>query len=517
MQTAPPVPRHGIDTERFRLRSFIDSLAGTDELQIHDAPIDLVDVAALVDGNPKAVLFRNVGPEGAELVASVTASRARLAHAFGVAPADLRAELSRRLRVAPQLIEVAREEAPVQAVVLTGDDADLTKLPIHLQHGYDGAPFISASIDYAVDRLTGHTNVGIRRLMLRGRRETGIDLHSPSDLKAIYEAAVGRGERLPISFAVGAHPIDYVASMMRLPGDELGLVSSLRDAPVAVVKGVTNDVRVPADAEYVLEGYIDERGHVEPEGPYGEFLGYYGNVKNNPVFHLTAITHRRDALFQTASISGRSLATTDTAQLGALRSEVIIWNALQTAVREPRAIHCTASSGGNYNVRIQMQQRVPGEAQNAIAAAFGCLANVKNVFVVDPDIDITSDAQMDWALATRFQADRDLVIHSGMRALPLDPSLDPGVRSGAKAGFDLTVAFGRSGMESLIPEVPTYGNRRFSSIRAALEDGPKRFEELIAAIGTRDGRDVVLELERLRSELSIGRDTFGRYTLEKRA
>jgi UbiD family decarboxylase len=517
MQTAPRPPHHGIDTERFRLRTYIDSLAGTGELDIHEAPIDLVDVAALVDGNPKAVLFRHAGPEGAELVASVTGSRARLAHAFGVAPDVLRAELSRRLTLAPRLVDVSRDDAPVQQVVLTGDDADLTKLPVHLQHGYDGAPFISASIDYAVDRLSGITNVGIRRLMLRGRRETGIDLHTPSDLKAIYEAASARGERLPISFVVGAHPIDYVAAMMRLPGDELGLVSSLRDAPVAVVKCVTNDIRVPADAEYVLEGYIDERGFIEPEGPYGEFLGYYGGVKKNPVFCLTAITHRRDALFQTASISGRQLAYTDTSQLGALRSEVIIWNALQTAVREPRAIFCTPSSGGNYNVRIQMKQRVPGEAQNAIAAAFGCLANVKNVFVVDPDIDITSDEQMDWALATRFQADRDLTVQKNMRVIPLDPSLDPGKRLGAKAGFDLTAPLGASGMESLIPEVPTYGTQRFPSIRAALEDGPKRFEELIAAVGSRDGREIVLELERLRTELSIGRDAFGRYTLDNRA
>ena len=239
-------------------------------------------------------------------------------------------------------------------------------------------------------------------------------------------------------------------------------------------------------------------------------------MKNNPIFHLTAITHRRDPLFQTASISGRLLATTDTAQLGALRSEVIIWNALQTAVREPRAVYATASSGGNYNVRIQMRQRVPGEAQNAISAVFGCLANVKNVFVVDPDIDIFSDAEMDWALATRFQADRDLVVHRGMRALPLDPSLDPGKRTGAKAGFDLTVAFGRSGMDALIPEAPTYGSRRFPSLRAALEDGPKRFEELIAAAGSRDGREIVLELERLRAELPITRDELGRYTLKNR-
>ena len=514
MRTAPSLPRHGIDTERFRLRTYIESLVGTDELEVHEAPHDLADLAPKIDGNPKAVLFRSAGPEGAELVANVTASRARLARAFGVPPDGLLAEVSRRLRVAPRLVDVSREEAPVQQVVLLGDDADITKLPVHLQHGYDGAPYVSGSIDYAVDTLTGNTNVGIRRLMLRGKHETGIDLVSPSDLKAIYEASAGRGEPLPIAFTVGAHPLDYVAAMMRLPGDELGLVSSLRDAPVAVVKCVTNDVRVPADAEYVIEGYLDERGHVEPEGPYGEFLGYYGGVKRNPVFHVTAITHRTDALFQTASISGKRLDTTDTAQLGSLRCDVMVWRALETAIREPRAVHSTASSGGNFNVRVAMKQRVPGEAHNAIAAVFASLANVKNVFVVDPDIDIFNDAEMDWALATRFQPDRDLVVESGMRTLPLDPSLNPGARTGSKAGFDLTVAFGRTGIESMLPVVPTYGGARFPSIRAALEDGPKLFEDLMAAVGSRDGREIVRELEVLRAERPIGRDATGRYTLD---
>jgi len=500
------------DLERFRLRRFLDELAGTDELEVHADPIDLVDVAARVDGNPRAVLFRAAGPERAELAANVTASRARLARAFGVAPAELTAEVARRLRVPPQLVEVDRAQAPVQSVVRLGDDADVTALPVHLQHGLDGAPYVSASIDYVVDPRTGLTNVGIRRLMLRGRHETGIDLVSPSDLRAIYEAAVARGERLAVSFCVGAHPIDYVAAMMRVPGDELGLVSSLRDAPVGVVKCITNDVRVPADAEFVIEGYLDERGHVEQEGPYGEFLGYYGLVKRNPVFHVTAITHRTDGLFQTASIGGRSMSRTDTAQLGALRTEVLLWRALETAVREPRAVYATPASGGNFNVRIALRQRVPGEARNAIATAFGSLANVKNVFVVDPDIDIFSDEQMEWALATRFQADRDFVVLSGMRTLPLDPSLD-GARTGAKAGFDLTVAFGRSGLETHSPEPPTYPGARFPSIAAALADGPKRFEELIAAVGSRDGREIVRELEALRATHEIVRDDEGRYVL----
>src|SRR6201997_3905650 len=179
--------------------------------------------------------------------------------------------------------------------------------------------------------------------MLRGRREAGVDLMSPSDLRAIYEASAAAGKALPVSFVVGAHPIDHVAAVMRLPIDELGIVASLRDAPLAVVKCVTNDIRVPADAEMVLEGYFDARGHVEAEGPYGEFLGYYGAVKKNPVFHLTAITHRRDALFQTATISGRVLSRTDTAVLTAVRTDGIIWRAFEIRVREPVAVYATTS------------------------------------------------------------------------------------------------------------------------------------------------------------------------------
>lgn len=510
--SAPDAAGARLDLERFRLRRFVGAL-GPDELDRREDALDLADVAAAIEGNPRAVLFAQVGAERAELVGNVNASRGRLARAFDVEPTAVTAEVARRLRNAPELVEVARSAAPVQQVVLEGEAADLTTLPVHVQHGYDGAPYISASIDYTVDPRTGLTNVGIRRLMLRGRRETGIDLLSPSDLRAIYEAAVARGERLPVSFVVGAHPIDHVAAMMRVPGDELAIVAALRGVPLGVVKCVTNDIRVPADAELVLEGYLDERGHVEPEGPYGEFLGYYGPLKRNPVFHLTAITRRRDALFQTASIGGRTMSRTDTAQLGALRTEVLLWRALESAVREPRAVYATPSSGGSFNVRIALRQRVPGEARNAIATAFGSLANVKNVFVVDPDIDVFSDEQLDWALATRFQADRDLVVVEGMRVLPLDPSLE-GARTGAKAGFDLTLPFGRSGLESQVPDAPTYPGKRFPSVLAALEDGPKRFEELMAAVGSRDGREIVRELERLRATRSIARTVEGNYTLD---
>ena len=314
---------------------------------------------------------------------------------------------------------------------------------------------------------------------------------------------------------VGAHPIDHVAGVMRLPIDELGIVASLRDAPLPVVKCVTNDIRVPADAEYVLEGYLDEHGHVEPEGPYGEFLGYYGAVKRNPVFHVTAITRRSDALFQTSTIGGKTMGRTDTAQLSALRTEVTIWHALEAAVREPVTVYATTSSGGAFNVRVAMRQRVPGEARNAIGACMGALANCKNVFVVDPDVDIFSDEQMDWAMATRFQPDRDLIVMSGMRTLPLDPSLPPGCRVGAKAGYDLTWPFGQGDrLEMRVPAPPKFEGKRFASVEAALADGPKFFEELMSAVGSRDGREIVRTLGSLRDKLTLDRDGEGRYVIK---
>ncbi|HVA14892.1 MAG TPA: UbiD family decarboxylase, partial [Stellaceae bacterium] len=509
----PPAEDRANDRDRFGLRRFLEALVAAGECEIREQPIELADVAAELESD-KAIWFKAAGPERAELVGNVVGSRARLALAFGVKPSELMAEVVRRLKNKPELIEVARADAPVQEVVQTGDDVDLTALPVHLSHGLDGAPYISASVDYVRDTVTGLTNVGVRRLMLRGKSETGVDLVSPSDLRAIYEAHAARGENLPVAFAVGSHPIDMVAATMRVPVDELGLVASLRDAPLNVVKCISSDIRVPADAEYVIEGYFDARGHVESEGPFGEFLGYYGGVKQNPVFHCTAIAHRRDAIFQTASIGGYRNDRTDTALLNAIRTEATIWQALITAVREPLNVYATPSSGGMFNTRISLRQRVPGEARNAILAAFACLANIKNVFVVDPDIDIFSDAQIDWALATRFQPDRDLIVAGGLRTLPLDPSITHGTRVGSKAGFDLTWPFGTGGaLERSVPEVPQFKGKRFDSLDAALADGPKYFEELMTALGSRDGREIVRALDVIRKAGKLTRDERGRWAL----
>ena len=505
-----------VDLERFGLRAFLEAL-GPDELEVEANRVELGQIAERVDNNPRAVWFQAPGDSKFSLCANVAASLSRLAAAFGTTPSEVLQEILSRLDRPGQLVEVPRETAPVQQVVLTGEDCDLTALPIHLQHDLDGAPYISASMDFVHDPMAGHTNVGMRRLMLRGRRTAGVDLVAPSDLRAIYLHQAAQGKPTPVAFAIGCHPIDQLAAVLRFPGDELALIAALRGEPMGVVKCVTNDLLVPADAQMILEGYFDERGHVEAEGPYGEFLGYYGAVKRNPVFHLTAITHRRDAVFQTSSIGGAAMHRTDTAQLGSLRTEVLVWRALESAVRDVRAVYAPPSAGGSFNVRVALQQRVPGDARNAIAAIFGCQANVKHVFVVDPDIDIYSDAQMEWAFATRFQAGRDLVLQTGMRTVPLDPSLE-GSKVTDKAGFDLTMPYLPPGaarpIEHQVPKPPRSGGARFASLEDALKDGPKFFVELMAAIDTRDGLDVVRWLDDNGTRLGITRDAQGRYCLK---
>ena len=191
------------DAERFRLRNFVEKLLESGECEVHDKPIDLVDVASILDGNPRAVWFKAAGPEKAELVGNVMGSRKRLAQALDTDERGLLRTLSARLNTLHPPVKVSSQQAPVQQVVLKDDAADLCALPVHLQHGADGAPYISAAIDYALFPGTGFTNVGCRRIMLCGPRAAGVDLIAPSDMRAIYLEAAARKEPVLVAYAVG--------------------------------------------------------------------------------------------------------------------------------------------------------------------------------------------------------------------------------------------------------------------------------------------------------------------------
>jgi UbiD family decarboxylase len=504
-----------IDLDKYRLRRFAERLIDMGEVEVHDEAVPLTGLSAIIERTEKAVLFRNAGPEKAELVAKTAGNRKRLAAAFGVAEDRLYDEYFKRLANPQTVVEIPSNEAPVHTVKITGKDVDLTKLPFHPQHAYDGSCYLSSGIDYVIDPVTKRRNVGSRRLSLRNRYETGTNVTAPSDLKRIYTGCVARGEKLPITFTVGAHPLDFVAATMRVSGDELAMLGTMRGEPVGVVKSLTSDILVPADAEMVLEGYLDERGYVEPEGPFGEYMGYYGSIHMDPVFHCTAITMRRDVLHHTLLHgSAHVLDQTDSANISAMRTEAEAMKILKTVVREPLAVYLRSVSGGSNTLRVSIRQRVFGEAKAAIAALFGGIMRLKHVYVFDEDINIHDDRQVDWAIGTRFQADQDLMILQGMVGMTMDPSLN-GRRTGAKSGFDCTKPFGRDGEIPLIGSAAKVFKRtaRFQTVEQALASGPMFYTDVVEAIGSDDGREIACALDELRQGGKLGRDRDGRYHL----
>jgi len=504
-----------IDLEKYRLRTFVDRLTDMGEVEVHDEAVPLTGLGAIIERTEKAVLFKSAGPEKAEMVAKTAASRKRLIAAFETTEEKLYDEYFKRLANPKPVVEIPSGDAPVHAVQITGKDVDLTKLPFYPHHAYDGSCYMSSATDYTIDPATGRRNVGCRRLSLRNRYETGTNVTAPSDLKRIYTASVARGEKLPITFTVGTHPLDFVAATMRHPGDELSLVATLRGEPAAVVKSLTNDILVPADAEMILEGYLDERGYVEPEGPFGEYMGYYGSIHMDPVFHCTAITMRRDVLHHTLQHgSAFVLDQTDSQNISAIRTEAEAIRILRAAGRDPVAVYSRHTSGGSNTMRVSIRQRSFGEARLAIAALFGGIARLKHIFVFDEDIDIRNDLQVEWALGTRFQADQDLVILSGIPGMSMDPSLQ-GRRTGAKTGFDCTKPFGRDGEIPLTRSAAKVfkGPARFQTIEQALATAPMFYADLVESIGSDDGREIACGLDELRQNGRLGRDRDGRYHL----
>jgi 2,5-furandicarboxylate decarboxylase 1 len=503
------------DLDKFRLRRFVDKLIELDEVEIRDESVSLTDLSSIIESTTKAVLFKKAGLEKIEMIAKAAGSRKRLVAALGSTPQTVYEDLLSRFANPKKSVEIPSDEAPVHAVKITGKDVDISKLPFHPQHEFDGSCYISSGIDYTRDPVTGRSNVGSRRLSLRNRYEAGTNVTAPSDLKRIFQACAARKERLPISFTIGAHPLDFIAATHRQQGDEHHMLSTVRGESAPLVKCLTNDILVPADAEIVIEGYLDERGYFEPEGPYGEYMGYYGAIHMDPVFVCTAVTMRKDVMHQTLQHgTAFVLDQTDSANITALRTEATAMRILKHACSEPVAVCMRPLSGGSGTLRVSLKQNRIGEARNAILALLGGIGRLKQVQVFDEDIDIHDDRQVEWAFGTRFQGDQDIIVVNGMMGMPMDPSLN-GRRTGAKVGFDCTGPFGHSGaiIHTRCAAKVFSGHAKFQTVRQALESSPMFYSHIVEAVGSQDGREVACELDRMRAEGMLGRDKDGRYHL----
>jgi 2,5-furandicarboxylate decarboxylase 1 len=240
------------------------------------------------------------------------------------------------------------------------------------------------------------------------------------------------GEALEIALVIGVHPACILASqaIAALDQDEMEIAGALLGRPVEMIKCKTNNVRVPAHAEIVIEGRILPSIR-EPEGPFGEFPQYYGTRADREVIQVETITHRKNPIFHTIVGGG-----TEHLLLGAIPREATLLDHLQRSFPSVRDVRLTRGGTRRYHLAVKIEKTSQGEPKNIIMGAFGGHYDIKQVVVVDMDVDIDDESEIEWAVATRFQADRDLVIVSGAQGSKLDPSSDNGIS--AKMGIDAT-------------------------------------------------------------------------------
>lgn len=415
------------------LRDWLDSLASTNRLSIMRPSIGLVhELAAIanrLDGTT-ASLFPHPSGHSGSVVSGLVSDRGWMAEALGVA----QSELVRHYQKAAVNPLPWREitEAAAQEVVHHGNIDLLKLLPIPTHNEYDSGPYISAGLTIARDPETGLQNVSIHRCQISGPDRIGI-LLLPRHTDHFYRKAEAKGEALEIAIVIGVDPATLLASQAIVPvgHDELEIAGALRGSPLDVVRCKTNQVRVPADAEIVIEGRLLPKTR-EPEGPFGEFPQYYGERADRHVIQVDAVTHRKRPIFHT--IVGGGL---EHLLLGAIPREATILATLQRNFPGVQDVHLSLGGVGRYHLYVQLKKTQHGEAKNVLLGAFAAHYDIKYAVVVDPDVDIHDPREVEWAISTRFQADRDTVIIGNSQCSKLDPSTNDGL--GAKMGLDATI------------------------------------------------------------------------------
>src|SRR5687767_63981 len=437
-------------------RQFLDRLRDANELVDIRQPVDIRHIATLVDQSDKGLLFHDVIGYGMPVVSGIIRTRERSIMGMGCSTyGEIEAKLRRGIDnpIAPRYVETAKHKQ----VVKTGDKVDLFELPIPMSSVYDGGPMITAGVVIAKDPEFG-LNSGIYRFMVKEKNLTGIDIVTPNNMRMFADRAYREGRPCPVSISLGTHPIEIMGAGYRAPigTDEMAISGGLRGAPVELAQCETIDLPCVADAEIVLEGEILPTGWTNPEGRFGEFTRLMGGLHWNPIVRIKAITMREDAVYYALHMPWENTWLAAPTRYAAIRA------ALKNAGVQVKDINVTLGGCAFWHAVVSIRKQA-GEGKNAALAALSVM-DLKHVVIVDDDIDVNDPMDVEWAIATRVQADRDVFIVQGARAKPLDPSLavtPPGiVPIGAKVGIDATIPEG----------VPT---ERFERIAYAYADRAK--------------------------------------------
>jgi 2,5-furandicarboxylate decarboxylase 1 len=421
------------------VRAFLQRLEAEGEVAHVRSEVDLhYEVGAIcfktLRARGPALVFDRPGGYDVPLAVNLFANRKRYALAIEAEPEHLHEAWTNRM--AQPIPPVLVHDGPCKENVLLGDDVDLSRIPVPTWNGLDGGAFITLACHISKDAVTGDHNVGIYRAQVHDRRTIGI-LAAPYT-HIMQHRAKWPDEPFPVALAIGVDPTLVLTAVAAFPreADELAMAGALRQAPLELVRCETIPLEVPAASEIVIEGEMIPGDLIE-EGPFGEFAGYYGTRLPRQAVRIKAITHRNNPIHH-ATYTG--MPPHESALITAIPREAEILRLAQATGLVK--VHVTEGGSGAFNVIASVRKPYEGHGKLAAMSILGSPVGryIKNVIMVDDDIDPYDLAQVDWAIATRVLASRDVDVIADVTGMILDPALpDEEQRAGTARGSKLII------------------------------------------------------------------------------
>lgn len=401
---------------------------------------EMAGVAKRLEG-ANALLFENVIPEIAPIFTGLYWNRDILARLFQTKPEQLPFLMAEAIEQWQQnpLPPITHVSGSANEIIYT-DNIDLIKiLPIPTQGLEEGGPYLTSSVVIANNPETAIRNTSIHRFMVSGPDRLTMQLDMGRHLRDYYERAEKMGKPLEITINNGVSPAVHIAAVTpsnsaTIDEDELGIASTILGEPLSLIQSQTVDVEGIADAQYIIEGKILPEIR-EPEGPAAEVTDYYAKKDHRWVVQVTAITRRKQPIFHTI-IPGREVYNA----VG-LMAEASIFRSVTKLVPSVQAVFLTYGGCGFYHAVIQIKKNTEGVQKNAILAAFVSFPSLRRVTVVDEDVNIYDPVDVEWAIATRHDPVKDVIIIPEAIGHELNPmTLDGTVN---KIGIDATAPYPR--------------------------------------------------------------------------
>jgi UbiD family decarboxylase len=410
------------------LRAFLDQLEAEGELARIPVGVDLrYEVGAVtrkaldLGGNDrnKALLFERPKGYDIPLAVNIVGNRKRYCMAIDMVPETFHQQWMERIKrpLEPEIVN----DGPCKENICLGNEVNLFDFPIPIWNEKDGGPYITAPCVISKDPETGERNMAAYRMMVHDSRTTGILMASFRHVRMHQEKARVKGERFPVAVAIGVDPSIWIAAVAPFPRgvDELAMAGALRGRPVELVKCETIPLEVPATAEIVLECEILP-DVLKEEGPFGEYPGYYGSRDRRHVMEIKAITYRNNPIYQ-ASYAGRPPTEDNSMRCFSYEAEILA----QCRHHPIEKIRVAEGGCGGYFVIASIKKAFEGQGKTVALSILSATPPgqfIKNLIIVDEDIDPFDWTQLEWAISTRLQPERDVEILKDLAGSELDPS-----------------------------------------------------------------------------------------------